>query len=65
MYKRQGRYLVFEVRGARDGNPTDVPAQERDQLRNQLGRANGQLASSSYLKRSRARYTITVAEDRL
>ena len=60
-----GRYLVFQVRAVRDGNPAEVPAEDRAQLRDQLARAAGVQATDAFIKAARRKYTINVAEDRL
>ena len=60
-----GTYMVFAVRAARDGDLTQVGAEERKQLRDQLSQVAGGDAQKAYVKSARARYRIEVAEDRL
>ncbi len=60
-----GQYIVYAIRDARDGDPSKASAQERDQLRAQLAGIAGVDAQKAYVKASRAKYRITVAEDRL
>ena len=60
-----GQYMVYAIRAVRDGDLTKAPPQERDQLREQLANIAGIDAQKSYVKASRAKYRISVAEDRL
>lgn len=59
------RYVVFAIRGVRDGDIGQVSSQERAQLRQQLSNAYGKQAQRSFLREVRARYQIDIAEDRL
>lgn len=60
-----GQFIVFAVRAVRDGDIGQVTPQERDQLRQQLSRADGVQAQEAFVRASRAKYQIKVAEDRL
>ncbi len=60
-----GQYMVYAIRAVRDGDLTKAPPQERDQLREQLATIAGIDAQKAYVKASRAKYRISVAEDRL
>ena len=60
-----GQFIVFAVRAVRDGDIGQVTPQERDQLRQQLSRADGVQAQEAFVRAARAKYQIKVAEDRL
>ena len=60
-----GQYLVFAVRSVRDADLGQVTPQERETLRQQLAAAHGMQAQEAFVRASRAKYTIKVAEDRL
>lgn len=60
-----GKYIVFAVRAARDGDIGQVTPQERAQLRQQVSAADGQQAQEAFVRAARAHYDIKVAEDRL
>jgi peptidyl-prolyl cis-trans isomerase D len=60
-----GQYLVYAIRAARDGDLARATAEERGQLREQLSMVAGGDAQRAYVKAARAKYEITVAEDRL
>lgn len=60
-----GQYMVYAIRAARDGDLVKITAAERKQLRDQLGAVGGMDAQKAYVKSARAKYQITVAEDRL
>ena len=60
-----GQYFVYAIRAVRDGDPTQVGAEERKQLREQLSAVAGQDAQKAYVKSARAKYEIKIAEDRL
>lgn len=60
-----GQYIVYAIRAVRDGDLTKVPPQERDQLGEQLSDIAGAAAQKAYVRASRAKYQIKVAEDRL
>jgi peptidyl-prolyl cis-trans isomerase D len=60
-----GQYLVYAIRAVRDGDLTTVAPEERKQLRDQLSMVAGGDAQKAYVKAARAKYEITVAEDRL
>ncbi len=60
-----GQYVVYAIRDVRDGDPSRASAQERDQLRGQLAGIAGVDAQKAYVRASRAKYQIKVAEDRL
>ncbi|GAB1407994.1 peptidyl-prolyl cis-trans isomerase [Thermomonas brevis] len=59
------RFVVFAIRGVRDGDIGQVSPQERAQLRQQLSMAYGVQAQQSFVREARTRYKIDVAEDRL
>ena len=59
------RFLVFAIRGVRDGDIGQVSPEERAQLRQQLTRAYGMQAQQAFVRQARGKYQITVAEDRL
>ena len=60
-----GQFIVFAIRAVRDGDIGQVTAEERDQLRQQLSQASGIQAQEAFVRASRAKYQIKVAEDRL
>ena len=60
-----GQFIVFAVRAVRDGDIGQVTPEERDQLRQQLSRADGVQAQEAFVRAARAKYQIKVAEDRL
>ncbi len=60
-----GQYIVYAIRAVRDGDLTKVTAGERDALRTQLSNVSGGDAQQAYVRASRAKYKIKVAEDRL
>lgn len=60
-----GQYMVYAIRAVHDGDLTKVPPQEREQLRVQLSEIAGAEAQRAYVRASRAKYQIKVAEDRL
>lgn len=60
-----GQYVVFAIRAARDGDLTQVTADERKQLREQMSQLAGGDAQQAYVKSARAKYQIKIAEDRL
>lgn len=60
-----GQYLVYAIRAVRDGDLTQVSAEQRKQLRDQLAQVGGGDAQKAYVKAARAKYQIEVAEDRL
>jgi peptidyl-prolyl cis-trans isomerase D len=60
-----GQYVVYAIRAVRDGDLTRVTAEERSQLREQMAMVGGGDAQRAYVKASRAKYRIKVAEDRL
>ncbi|MEO6155395.1 MAG: peptidyl-prolyl cis-trans isomerase, partial [Thermomonas sp.] len=60
-----GQYIVYAIRAVRDGDLTKATAQEREQLRKQLATIAGIDAQKAYVRASRAKYQIKVAEDRL
>ncbi|MES2858998.1 MAG: SurA N-terminal domain-containing protein [Pseudomonadota bacterium] len=60
-----GQFLVYAIRAVRDGDLTQVSAQQRDELRQQLASIAGNQAQKAYVRAARARYRIDVAEDRL
>ena len=60
-----GQYLVYAIRAVRDGDVTKATAEERKQLREQLSAVAGGAAQKAHVKAARAKYGITVAEDRL
>jgi len=59
------QYFVYAIRAVRDGDLTKVSAEDRTRLREQLARVDGADAQKAYVKASRAKYEIKVAEDRL
>lgn len=63
--KLGGAYLVYAVRATRDGNLTQVTAEERTKLRGELSQVAGSDAQQAYVKSARAKYRIMIAEDRL
>ncbi|MEO5962893.1 MAG: peptidyl-prolyl cis-trans isomerase, partial [Thermomonas sp.] len=60
-----GRYIVYAIRAVRDGDPSKASPQEREQLRTQLAQMAGIEAQKAYVRATRAKYKIKVAEDRL
>lgn len=60
-----GQYMVFAVRAVRDGDIGQVTPQERAGLRRQLANAKGLQAQDAFVRATRAKYDIQVAEDRL
>ena len=60
-----GQFIVFAVRAVRDGDIGQVTPQERNQLREQLSRADGVQAQQAFVRAARVQYQIKVAEDRL
>ena len=60
-----GQYIVYAIRAVRDGDISKATAQEREQLRKQLATIAGIDAQKAYVRASRSRYQIKVAEDRL
>ena len=60
-----GQYVVFAIRGVRDGDIGQVTAEERAQLRQQMSLAYGIQAQDAFVRATRAKYRIKVAEDRL
>jgi len=56
---------VYAIRAVRDGDVTKATAEERKQLREQLSAVAGGAAQKAHVKAARAKYGITVAEDRL
>ncbi|MDI1253816.1 SurA N-terminal domain-containing protein [Thermomonas sp.] len=60
-----GQYMVYAIRAVHDGDLTKATPQERDQLRTQLAKIAGIGAQKAYVRASRAKYEIKVAEDRL
>lgn len=60
-----GQYLVYAIRAARDGDLTQITAEERKQLREQMSGVAGLDAQKAYVKSARAKYQIKIAEDRL
>ncbi len=60
-----GQYIVYAIRAVRDGDLTKASASEREQLRKQLATIAGIDAQKAYVRASRAKYQIKVAEDRL
>jgi peptidyl-prolyl cis-trans isomerase D len=60
-----GQYIVYAIRAVRDGDLTKATPQEREQLRKQLANVAGIDAQKAYVRASRAKYQIKVAEDRL
>ena len=60
-----GQYIVYAIRAVRDGDLSKAPPQEREQLREQLASIAGMDAQKAYVRAARAKYKITVAEDRL
>ena len=59
------QYVVFAIRGVRDGDIGQVTAEERNQLRQQLATAYGVQAQEAFVRATRGKYDIKVAEDRL
>ena len=59
------RFMVFAIRGVRDGDIGQVSPEERAQLRQQLSQAYGMQAQQAFVRQARGGYRITVAEDRL
>ena len=59
------RFVVFAIRGVRDGDIGQVSAAERAQLRQQLTQAYGMQAQQAFVRQARGKYRIQVAEDRL
>ena len=60
-----GQFIVFAIRAVRDGDIGQVTAAERDQVRQQLSQASGLQAQKAFVRATRAKYQIKVAEDRL
>ena len=60
-----GQYVVYAIRAVRDGDPSKASPQERDQLRSQLAKMSGVEAQRAYVRASRAKFKVKVAEDRL
>lgn len=60
-----GQYVVFAIRAVHDGDLAKATPQERDQLRTQLANIAGIDAQKAYVRASRAKYKIKVAEDNL
>ncbi len=60
-----GQYMVYAIRAVRDGDLTKASAQERDQMRGQLANVAGIDAQKAYVRASRAKYQIKVAENNL
>ncbi|MGV8922652.1 MAG: SurA N-terminal domain-containing protein [Thermomonas sp.] len=60
-----GQYIVYAIRAVRDGDLAKASPQERGQLREQLSNIAGVDAQKAYVRASRAKYEIKVAEDRL
>ncbi len=60
-----GQYIVYSIRAVRDGDVAKATAEERDRLRSQLSSVSGSDAQKAYVRASRAKYKIEVAEDRL
>ena len=59
------QYVVFAIRGVRDGDIGQVTEEERNQLRQQLATAYGVQAQEAFVRATRGKYDIKVAEDRL
>ena len=60
-----GQFIVYAIRAVHDGDITDATAQEREQLSMQLATIAGVEAQKAYVKASRAKFRIKVAEDNL
>lgn len=60
-----GQYIVYAIRAVRDGDLAKISAQERNQLRSQLTSIAGMDAQKAYVRASRAKYKIKVAESNL
>lgn len=60
-----GQYIVYAIRAVHDGHPEKASPQEREQLRKQLATIAGVDAQKEYVRASRAKYQIKVAEARL
>ena len=59
------QFVVFAIRGVRDGDIGQVSPDERAQLRQQLSQAYGMQAQQAFVRQARGQFRITVAEDRL
>ncbi|MEO5630120.1 MAG: SurA N-terminal domain-containing protein [Thermomonas sp.] len=60
-----GQYIVYSIHAVRDGDLAKATTEERDRLRTQLSSVSGGEAQKAYVRDSRAKYKIKVAEDRL
>ena len=60
-----GNYIVIKVEGVHAGNPADVSSEERDGLRAQLARINGESELQAFIDSLRAEASIEVFEKKL
>lgn len=60
-----GQYMVYAIRAVRDGDLVKASPQQRGELRAQLVNIAGTDAQKAYVRASRAKYKIKVAEDSL
>ncbi|MDQ3160566.1 MAG: peptidylprolyl isomerase, partial [Pseudomonadota bacterium] len=60
-----GQYFVYAIRDVRDGNPSQASAEQREELRGQLSGISGMGAQKAFVRATRAKYQIKVAEERL
>jgi len=60
-----GNYIVIKVEGVHAGNPSDVSSEERDGLRGQLARVNGESELQAFIDSLRAEATIEIFSQNL
>jgi peptidyl-prolyl cis-trans isomerase D len=60
-----GGYAVFVVNKVNDGKLEDIPAEQRQQLQQQVAQLGGRSAIESFIASLRKQYRITLREDRL
>ncbi|HZG45054.1 MAG TPA: peptidyl-prolyl cis-trans isomerase [Allosphingosinicella sp.] len=60
-----GGYAVFIVNKINDGKLEDIPAEQRQQLQQQIAQLGGRSAIESFIASLRKQYRITLREDRL
>ena len=60
-----GAYAVFTVDKVTEGDIAQMPAEEREGMRQQMAQLNGGIATQAYVDALRKRFKVKVFEERL
>ena len=60
-----GRQVLYVVTAVHPGNPEELPAEQRQQVRRQLAELDGAAAADAYVRQLRQRFRVEVREEQL